>query len=268
VSESVTIRRQDLAIGWRCLLALGRGRIGGAQDSMSGERRAVRAVGGGAGSVARRAGAVLVVGALSAIPVGAVAQTAPARDASGPANLLSPTPVHAEPLWGAAVFLGASGGGHDLHVLAYKPWLTDPSDYLFAGAAVSRRLARFWTDFSIDAEVGVGRRFGSRYHGNEAWVAGYLRWDGFPWNRFVKTSIAFSTGLNVLDNLPAEETRRVDRHRSTLLHYFSPELTFALPEAPNHELVVRYHHRSGVFGAFNGVYGGSNVVSLGYRYRW
>jgi hypothetical protein len=52
------------------------------------------------------------------------------------------------------------------------------------------------------------------------------------------------------------------------LHYFSPEITFALPEHKEHELLIRYHHRSGVFGTFNGVWGGSNVLTMGYRYRF
>ncbi|MEJ1161273.1 hypothetical protein [Prosthecomicrobium sp. N25] len=212
---------------------------------------------------------VLLFGAGGAALTGeARAQSAAEPPRVGTADLLSPTPVAAEPVWGAAVFLGASGGGADLHVLAYKPWHIDPSDHVFAGTAVSRRLARFWTDFTVEAEVGAGQRVGNRYHASEAWVAGYLRYDGFPWNRFVKTSVAFSTGLNIIDNLPSEETRRADKHHSHLLHYFSPEVTFALPEAPNHELVVRFQHRSGVFGTFNGVWGGSNVVAVGYRYRW
>lgn len=205
--------------------------------------------------------------ALSAMGPARSADLMTAPVPSDPA-LLSPVPVAAEPKWGAAVFLGASGGGHDLHELAIRPWLADPGDYLWAGGAVSRRVARFWDHFAIDAELGVGRRFGPRFRANEAWVAGYLRYDGFFWNDKLYTTFAVSTGLDVIDGFPAEERSKTDRHRSSLLHYFSPELTFALPEAKNHELVLRYHHRSGVFGTFNGVWGGSNVVSVGYRYRW
>lgn len=213
--------------------------------------------------------AVLALGAFVAesLASGRAAAQAPLSAPVPAAEILSPLPV-SDPVWAVTGFLGASGGGANLHVLAYKPWIAEPSDYLFAGAAVSRRLARFWTDFAIEAEVGAGHRFGSGYRASEGWVAGYVRYDGFPWNHFVRTSIAFSTGLDVISGLPAEETRRVDRNRSRLLHYFSPELTFALPQAPNHELVARWHHRSGVFGLFDGVRGGSNVVALGYRYRW
>ena len=49
---------------------------------------------------------------------------------------------------------------------------------------------------------------------------------------------------------------------------FAPEIAFALPESPQHELFVRLHHRSGVFGTFGGVHGGADVVTLGYRFRF
>lgn len=201
-------------------------------------------------------------------PAADFGRPAPAPASLPTAELLSPVPMALEPTWSATVFMGASGGGHDLHVLALRPWLSEPGDYLWGGGAVSRRVARFWTHFALDAEVGVGHRFGRHYRANEGWVAGYVRYDGFFWNDTVYTTFALSTGLNVIDSLPGEETRKVDRHRSAVLHYFSPELTFALPDHRQHELVLRYHHRSGVFGTFNGVRGGSNVVAVGYRYRW
>ncbi|HUG60348.1 MAG TPA: hypothetical protein VMP03_00795 [Methylomirabilota bacterium] len=190
-----------------------------------------------------------------------------AADPAGP-DFLSPAPIASDPIWAVTVFAGVSGGGNDLHELFYKPWLADGDDYLWGGASVSRHLARFWTHFTIEAEVGVGHRFGPEYTASEAWVAGYLRYDGFPWNEFVKTSVAVSTGLNVIDRLPEEEKSRSDDARSHVLHYFSPEITFAHPDYSNHEFVIRYHHRSGVAGVFNGVWGGSNVIALGYRHRW
>jgi len=32
--------------------------------------------------------------------------------------------------------------------------------------------------------------------------------------------------------------------------------------------VIRWHHRSGVYGLFNGIHGGSNVVTGGIRLRF
>ena len=52
-----------------------------------------------------------------------------------------------------------------------------------------------------------------------------------------------------------------------MLHYFAPEITVALPHLRQHEIVLRYHHRSGIFGLMNGVEDGANVIAIGYRYR-
>ena len=147
-----------------------------------------------------------------------------------------------------------------------EPWNGDFRDNYFAGGAFSRRLARFWSYFSIEAEIGTGGRFGS-VNAGEVWGAIYFRYDGFPWNRFVYTTLAVSTGLNYLSKLPPSETHP-GNSTSHVLHYFSPEITFAHPQHKQHELLVRYHHRSGVFSTFNGVWGGSNVIALGYRYRY
>ena len=181
-------------------------------------------------------------------------------------QLFSPTPIASDPKWAITVLAGASAGDDKLRELMVSPWNGDFRDNYFAGSAFSRRLARFWSYFSIEAEIGTGGRFGS-VNAGEVWGAIYFRYDGFPWNRFVYTTLAVSTGLNYLSKLPPSETHPGDS-TSHVLHYFSPEITFAHPQHKQHELLVRYHHRSGVFGTFNGVWGGSNVIALGYRYRY
>ena len=105
----------------------------------------------------------------------------------------------------------------------------------------------------------------------EGWAGIYLRFDGFPWNNRIRTTVGISTGLDYLSNLPDAETSpdgEPEEHTSHVLHYLSPEITFALPKHPNQELVIRLHHRSGLFGAIGGVSGGSNVVTVGFRHRW
>ena len=47
-----------------------------------------------------------------------------------------------------------------------------------------------------------------------------------------------------------------------------PELTFADPDNKDLELVLRYHHRSGVFGLFDDVVSGSTFLSAGVRVRF
>ena len=52
------------------------------------------------------------------------------------------------------------------------------------------------------------------------------------------------------------------------LNFFSPEITFALPDYPQYEVALRYMHRSGIFGTYNGVYEGANTFAVGFRYRF
>ena len=52
------------------------------------------------------------------------------------------------------------------------------------------------------------------------------------------------------------------------MHFFSPEITFAAPSRPNVELVLRFHHRSGVFGLVSDAWGGAQYASVGLRVRF
>lgn len=140
--------------------------------------------------------------------------------------------------------------------------------------AASRKIARLIGVIDIEGEVGLGQRFGPMNE-TETWAALFFRWTWFPWNSTLKTTIAASTGFNYATGVPIEERVRDGAGRnSKLLHFFSPEITLALPSQPQWELVARLHHRSGgrvVFGdvaMFNGVDGGAQFATLGLRYRF
>jgi hypothetical protein len=78
-----------------------------------------------------------------------------------------------------------------------------------------------------------------------------------------------STGVNYATSISDLERSKSGNDRgNNLLHYFSPELTFADPENKDLEFVARLHHRSGVFGLFNGVDGGSTFFSFGLRHHF
>jgi hypothetical protein len=124
--------------------------------------------------------------------------------------------------------------------------------------AISREIARLYQHFTIEGEAGFGGRVGD-HDGVEGWSAVYVRYDGFPWNHVIRTTVGFSTGVDYLSN------PEVDQY---FLHYFAPEIAFALPKYPDKELVFRYHHRSGLFGTFGDELQGSTVMSLGLRFRF
>lgn len=158
-------------------------------------------------------------------------------------------------------------------------WDWEWGDSGFVGGAYSRRLLSFGHSnvgevISLEGEVGLGQRFGIQTE-TELWSAIYLRWHLFPWNDYVKTSVGVSTGLSYTTGISDWEIDRSGNDEgSRLLHYLSPEATFALPDNPNKELVLRLTHRSGgsnMFGSnsiFNNTDGGAQYFTIGLRSRF
>jgi hypothetical protein len=138
----------------------------------------------------------------------------------------------------------------------------------FVGTALSREVAQFWRHWTIEPEVGIGQRFG-RQSATEVWGAFYFRYHGFPWDHVVLTTAALSTGINWASEVTeVEQDRARDEEGSQLMHYFSPEITFARPSHPDVEFLIRFHHRSGVFGLISDAWGGAQYLSAGIRVRF
>ncbi len=162
----------------------------------------------------------------------------------------------------------------------YAPWSNDMTDIGVAGIAYSHRFGSL-NDFTggmlpsgfgdhtfIEGEAGASFRFGDEHMG-EGWLAAYLRYDNLPWNDYVYTTLAVNTGVSYLtETSEFERSRDSKSEAAKLLHYMAPEITFANPENKNLELLLRYHHRSGVFGLFDGVVSGSTFITAGLRYRF
>lgn len=153
------------------------------------------------------------------------------------------------------------------------PWNWRYGNSGMVSAALSKRYAWIEDTIYVEPEIGLGQRYGALRE-TEAWVALYVRWVRFPWNDFLRTSLAVSTGLNFASDIALyEETRGKVPGGSRLQHYFSPEITFGLPDKPDVDLVFRFHHRSGgaIVGnktLFNGTDGGVQHFMLGLRYRF
>ncbi len=81
-----------------------------------------------------------------------------------------------------------------------------------------------------------------------------------PW-----LNIAFIEGVSY--NTSASEFERTNRNKqSQFLNYLGAEIEALLSK--KFSFVGRVHHRSGAFGTFGGVEGGSNAYLIGFRYRW
>jgi hypothetical protein len=146
-------------------------------------------------------------------------------------------------------------------------WNYTTSDHIVA-TTVSRVAGRVWNRITLEPEAGIAQRFG-REGATEVWGAVFFRYHGFPWDGRVLTTAAVSTGLNWSNTVTGvEEERARDGQGSPWMHFFSPEVTFARPSRPDVELLLRFHHRSGVFCLVSDAWGGAQYATVGLRLRF
>ena len=129
---------------------------------------------------------------------------------------------------------------------------------------VGRDLTGYKHYLSLEAEGQLVKHFGDMNH-FEINALVVLRWLPFPWDRYLDTSFAVGEGLSYATEDPKIEVEKHGR-TSKLLNYLMFELAASLPKYPQWTYFLRVHHRSGVFGLFDGVSGGSNLVGAGVRY--
>jgi hypothetical protein len=137
-----------------------------------------------------------------------------------------------------------------------------------AALAWSYRLHDIPHDLSWELEAQVVQHSGRQDH-QEFNLLLNARWSRFPWDNFIDTSAALGWGQSFATTVPPLEPRSDRDEQSTrLLNYLLVEIDFAPPSRPEWGLVLRLHHRSGVFGLYNGVNGGSNFIGAGIRYQF
>jgi hypothetical protein len=139
-------------------------------------------------------------------------------------------------------------------------------DSYMAALAVGRGLTGYKHYLRLEGEGQIAKHWGKQDH-FEFNALLVLRWLPFPWDRYLDTSFAVGEGLSYATDDPEIEVEKHDR-TARLLNYLMIELAVNLPQHPQWTLFGRVHHRSGVFGLFDGVTGGSNVVGAGLRYTF
>ena len=204
------------------------------------------------------------LGQLSASELPPVAQ--PAHKSS-----VAPALQPARPAEWAVTVMGGVLNQANFSGVLFSPWTSSFDDTQLLSGTVSKRVYEFSQDsllgpyWFIDWEVGAGQRFGNST-ASEFWTALYLKYDGFFWSDTLYMTAGVSTGVNYATSISDLEVKKSGNDTGTkLLHYFSPEITFADPDNKDFEIVTRLHHRSGVFGLFDGVDGGSTFLSIGFR---
>lgn len=176
---------------------------------------------------------------------------------------------------------GAAASAADRYITVYAGKYTDhrllevftnhpvPYEHSYAiAAAVARVFSTPSPGRQWEAEWQVVKHAGIQTHWEFNAVLIH-RWTRFPWNRWVRTSMAIGDGLSYATTVPRLELESPSNEGAArLLNYVVLELGLAPPEAQRWSIIGRIHHRSGVYGLFADVDGGSNVMSLGMKYRY
>lgn len=149
-------------------------------------------------------------------------------------------------------------------VLLSKP--VNELDSNLAVVALSKAFQFKRPNHQWELEAQLGKHYRGQNHSELNLLAIY-RWQPPAWNQFLKTSFALGDGLSYASEIPPIEAASTTNVGSTrLLNYILVEMTAAPAKVNNWAFITRVHHRSGVYGLFNDVEGGSNVVAVGVKF--
>ncbi len=148
---------------------------------------------------------------------------------------------------------------------ASSPGVVEFRDSWLLGLAASRRISQFGKGLSLELEGQVVRHFGDQTHW-EFNLPIIARWETFPWDNVIETSLAWGIGPSYASEKPAEEVAREGDSQRWLVYWLA-ELELGLPGQRDWTALMRLHHRSEAFGLIADE-GGSNVLAVGVRRRF
>lgn len=160
------------------------------------------------------------------------------------------------------------GFGTNAHIEEIPTFSFEDQSAYFGGIAYNRNF--YNTDkfkgLSLEYELGFYSHFGDFGSHEEGTIAIMARFnDLFPKKFFIE-SFAVGEGLSLATTDPAFEAYLHDGNKANdLLNYLAFELVFKFPQLQDTKFIYRLHHRSGVYGLFDGIDGGSNYISVGIR---
>lgn len=96
----------------------------------------------------------------------------------------------------------------------------------------------------------------------------FIRWDSFPWNYVLPTSLTFGEGISYATSIPLRELKHKSSHNAKrFLNLLMFEAAFSLPGYNQWQVFGKLHHRSGAFGLYGARNTGSTAAGVGLRYR-
>jgi hypothetical protein len=179
-------------------------------------------------------------------------------------------PTHADELAHPNTFTVYSGrisSEETWHDVLLKPYSDNYTDaYLIAGSYMHAYAERFDGALRMEYEINAAYNFGQQDYWELNVAPITLRWQRFPWDNYLHSSIAFGLGLSYAFKFPEIEYE-LENDTQQLLLFWQLELTAGPREGP-WSAVLRLHHRSPGWGAMGVDDGGMNAPSLGFRYAF
>lgn len=168
----------------------------------------------------------------------------------------------AKQVFGQVVSGKFSSFGEDIYVLEGTYTLDKPNCFrkIFAPIFDTVQLA-----------CNVSRRHNYHHHDRvtEGNLFVILRFSRFPWNSYLRNSIAIGDGISYASHVPFADREPNDSagNYNRFLNYLMIEATFAAPSHPNLQFAMRLHHRCTAWGTFpKKISAGSTSVGVGIRY--
>jgi hypothetical protein len=176
----------------------------------------------------------------------------------------APSTWAAEPLNSLNVYGGRMTSDHweDVFIHTFN---LDFEDSYFVVIALARKIGGYKDKLSFEIEGQVVKHFDYMDHWEfNGVVTG--RWEKFPWDASLDTSLAFGIGPSYATDEPQVE---IDNNSETsqFLVYWMIELALGLPNHPQTAFIARLHHRSNAWGLIHKD-GGSNGIGFGLKYRY
>ncbi len=134
-----------------------------------------------------------------------------------------------------------------------------------AAVTLARNIGSYRQKIAFEVEGQIVRHFDEQDHWEFNLLAA-ARWEEFPWDRHVDTSVAFGLGPSWASEKPPTEIKN-EGDTEQLLVYWMLEFAFSLPKRPHWAFITRIHHRSEAYGLVADR-GGSNALAVGIKYRY
>jgi hypothetical protein len=125
------------------------------------------------------------------------------------------------------------------------------------------RFAELWGLLGVESEFTVAKYLERTklFSVNGAFV---LRWLQVPWGAKYGGGFSWGNGLSWSNGVPEVEWNFLPRTNQLLWHII---IEFEKGLSEHVSTMFRIHHRSGIFGIFGNVTGGSDFLCLGLKYR-